>query len=515
ESPNTATDGSEAIQGFLPILMQLLPNTPEVPAAQEEELAGIAVSAISGQKEEVTGIPFPEISGKENNGEGVIRFSAATAASPPMQQDAGQVQKSITKVVQLPDAENVIMPSQLSFFGSADEPTPVKSDEPVPVGKPVGASDKSAAENSQGDKQMTKILEGMSVVHERTSGTARPILSPRESTNTESSRNDAPAAPPQEAGQKADVPIPRDFGSSVKHTGSEKSETQNEPPPPHAPEKQVADGGEKARETGLVQRETRAVRQDVPGQDLKIPDGVSTHTSEEFGRPQVRPRGGSSPAAQESPEKTVAAPPQESGMDDPAGSSSLNRNAQDPKPASHTADATKGETVPAASPHTAAHTIQTGSTGGTTKGSAVAQQIPVLPPDVARSVIDQVARELAQRIGDQGSEIKLRLKPETLGELALKVKLENGAMTAQIDVTQAGVKAALESNLADLRVALQSRGIEVKSIDIFSQSEMSSNAGGQMQSRSHSNGKRRFAFDSTARYQSSRQMGYNTIEIII
>jgi len=107
------------------------------------------------------------------------------------------------------------------------------------------------------------------------------------------------------------------------------------------------------------------------------------------------------------------------------------------------------------------------------------------------------------------------LKPETLGELALKVKLENGSMSAQIDVSHASVKATLESHLPDLRAALQSRGIDVRTIDVYTQTNSSSDSGGQTSSRSPSNGRRRNASDIVERYQRSRQMGYNTIEIVI
>ena len=149
-------------------------------------------------------------------------------------------------------------------------------------------------------------------------------------------------------------------------------------------------------------------------------------------------------------------------------------------------------------------------------GASAPAGVPVLPKEITESIIEQVSRELAVRIGNRGSEIRLILKPETLGELALKVKLEDGTMTAKIDVTQASVKAALEANLGDLRSALHARGIEVKSIDIFAQSHFSSNESrGQHPAKSAPQGKRRWAVEASETYQTTRQLGYNTIEVII
>jgi flagellar hook-length control protein FliK len=520
ESPNTATDGVDNVQGFLPILMQLLPNPLPVPASPEGDVSEIAVSGIGEENTVVTGISFSELKGKTSDAPGIMRFSAVPALSSTVEQEEVRLPAGSSETVRLPELEKANVARQLPFFGSQDEaPVPMKE---APASHSAELRQHAATGNgesptAQGDKQMGQILEGMSIVKERVAATVRPIRLSGENARIENVPLEKSPAPPQslkpDATPAADIVDPRDVASVASQTGSEKAETQERSP--QTPGKQVTDIGERPKETGSVQPDLKSVRQGLQGLEIGIPEEPSGSPQDESGQSQSQSKGDILPAPQRSAGQTVKTEGKEPDTDEPARSSSPVSNTQDGTPAPQAAVATKGEAVHTVSQHPSAHTVQAGTTDVTATGSPAAQQMHALPPDITRSVIDQVARELAQRIGDHGSEIRLMLKPETLGELALKVKLENGAMTAQIDVTQAGVKAALESNLADLRLALQSKGIEVRSIDIFSQSSMGSSAGGQTQSRSHSNGRRRYAFESSERYQSSRQLGYNTIEIII
>ena len=149
-------------------------------------------------------------------------------------------------------------------------------------------------------------------------------------------------------------------------------------------------------------------------------------------------------------------------------------------------------------------------------GTTEMPELPVLPKEVARSIVDQVSRAISLKSSEKGSEIRMTLKPESLGELVIKVSLDNGTVKAQIDVAQPQVKAALESHIVDLRSAIQSHGIEVKSIEIFAQTNGApGESGGQQQTRGRNQGKRRWEDEEDEMLQSGRQMGYNTMEITI
>jgi len=139
-----------------------------------------------------------------------------------------------------------------------------------------------------------------------------------------------------------------------------------------------------------------------------------------------------------------------------------------------------------------------------------------LPPEMSRSVVAQIAQELQVRTQQNSSEIKIMLKPESLGEVFLKVKMEDGKMTAQIDVNQANVKVALESNLPQLHEILISHGIDIDHIDIIANGQFwprESNKDHADKSKQH--GKRRATDDTIERYERTRSMGYNTVEYIM
>jgi flagellar hook-length control protein FliK len=143
-------------------------------------------------------------------------------------------------------------------------------------------------------------------------------------------------------------------------------------------------------------------------------------------------------------------------------------------------------------------------------------QFASLPPEISRSVVAQIAQELQVRTQENFSEIKIMLKPESLGEVFLKVKMEDGKMTAQIDVNQANVKVALESNLPQLREILVSHGIDIDHIDIMTNGQsLPRESGKDHADKSKHHGKRRATDDTIERYEGTRSMGYNTVEYIM
>jgi flagellar hook-length control protein FliK len=141
-----------------------------------------------------------------------------------------------------------------------------------------------------------------------------------------------------------------------------------------------------------------------------------------------------------------------------------------------------------------------------------------LPPETAKSVMDQVVKGAALQVRGDTSEMHIKLIPESLGEVTISVRMEGGQMQAQIDVSHAAVKAALESNMPQLREALNSHGIDVQRLDVcqYGQS-MAGDAGGNQSNRSKRQNTRHqsYATEAIEQFDTGRLLGYNTIEVVM
>jgi flagellar hook-length control protein FliK len=147
-------------------------------------------------------------------------------------------------------------------------------------------------------------------------------------------------------------------------------------------------------------------------------------------------------------------------------------------------------------------------------GKPAAFRIPLLPQELSSAVIDQVIRGMELNINGKSAEFHIRLEPESLGEVGLRVRVDEGRMQAQIDVSQPAVKAALESHLPQLRQVLASQGIDVDRIDVFTQGDFSRDTPDGNEWKSRRRGARE-ADEHENGSESARQLGYNTIELIM
>jgi flagellar hook-length control protein FliK len=158
------------------------------------------------------------------------------------------------------------------------------------------------------------------------------------------------------------------------------------------------------------------------------------------------------------------------------------------------------------------------SVRGESGPSRLSEFLSSLPPETARSVVDQVVKEAALQVRGETSEMRIKLVPASLGEVTINVRMERGQMQAQIDVTHAGVKTALESNMGQLRDALSSRGIDVQQLDVhFGGQSMARDAAGDQSDRYRRQGSKRHAaaVDAIEQYDTGRMLGYNTMEMVM
>lgn len=83
------------------------------------------------------------------------------------------------------------------------------------------------------------------------------------------------------------------------------------------------------------------------------------------------------------------------------------------------------------------------------------------------SIIDQVIEHAKLLLKDDKSEIKIKLKPEILGDLLLKVEVEKGVVAAKAIVDNYKTKEIIEANFIQLRESLKEQGFDIKTFEVF------------------------------------------------
>ncbi|MCK8488603.1 flagellar hook-length control protein FliK [Paenibacillus sp. MBLB2552] len=72
------------------------------------------------------------------------------------------------------------------------------------------------------------------------------------------------------------------------------------------------------------------------------------------------------------------------------------------------------------------------------------------------------------------SEAKISLYPEHLGQVDVRITMQNGQLTAQFMTEHAFAKESLEQQMAQLRTALQSQGLQVNKLEVTQNTSLSS-----------------------------------------
>lgn len=143
--------------------------------------------------------------------------------------------------------------------------------------------------------------------------------------------------------------------------------------------------------------------------------------------------------------------------------------------------------------------------------------VPVqLPRDFAQNLMVRISDELKAHIEGKSSKVRVVMKPESMGQLSLRVAMEDGRLVAIMDVSKTAVKIALEAQLPQLREALAAQGINVERFDILSGSTTQFERHGEgsaFHRQQHS--RRQMDVDVAERYDTVKYLGYNTVEYII
>jgi len=84
----------------------------------------------------------------------------------------------------------------------------------------------------------------------------------------------------------------------------------------------------------------------------------------------------------------------------------------------------------------------------------------------AHQIINQIVEKIKVDIKPDVSEMKLLLKPDTLGELSLKITTQNNIVTAQFVAESQQVKEVLQANFNNLKDTLQQLGLVIDEISV-------------------------------------------------
>ena len=96
--------------------------------------------------------------------------------------------------------------------------------------------------------------------------------------------------------------------------------------------------------------------------------------------------------------------------------------------------------------------------------SQTIQSTPQLKQEVFSQLMDAIKGHI--KLSDHGTAMIVKLQPEQLGNVELKLNLQKGIVLAEIKVENEIVKAAIESNLDDLKQSLNNKGYTIDQLSV-------------------------------------------------
>jgi len=84
-----------------------------------------------------------------------------------------------------------------------------------------------------------------------------------------------------------------------------------------------------------------------------------------------------------------------------------------------------------------------------------------------KEVIQQIVDKVKVDFSEAKNEIRVKLKPEILGEMTMNIEVAKGAITAKIMVDNQRTKEIIEGNLIQLKESIKDTGLEIKTVEVF------------------------------------------------
>ncbi len=104
-------------------------------------------------------------------------------------------------------------------------------------------------------------------------------------------------------------------------------------------------------------------------------------------------------------------------------------------------------------------------------------------------IMKQILEGISSKFDPAKGEVRITLKPENLGDLQLKVKMDGDAIITKIIAHSYEVKAILENNFSQLKNALENQGLKVDKFTVFVNQDSHSNDGSNSPSNTNTLGK--------------------------
>lgn len=95
----------------------------------------------------------------------------------------------------------------------------------------------------------------------------------------------------------------------------------------------------------------------------------------------------------------------------------------------------------------------------------VAEPVPFFDTDT-EMILNQITDYMKSQVTDGVSEIEMQLHPESLGNVHVHLTAKEGALTAQFTAQNEVVKAALESQMVQLKETFKEQGVTVEAIEV-------------------------------------------------
>lgn len=157
---------------------------------------------------------------------------------------------------------------------------------------------------------------------------------------------------------------------------------------------------------------------------------------------------------------TISAPPETAGSD--GDTAPADYSLADDAPATAKADAPVTTTAPAFAAMIDQR-LAPAAADAAQPATDDRQPAGVDPYNVAGQIVDH-ARLITRA---DNSEMVIKLKPEHLGELTLKIAVENGTVSATFHTSSAEVRSAIEASLPQLRQDMAGQGLKVDYVGVY------------------------------------------------
>lgn len=109
-----------------------------------------------------------------------------------------------------------------------------------------------------------------------------------------------------------------------------------------------------------------------------------------------------------------------------------------------------------------------------TSNAAATVYVPI--QDFAEQMDKFLVKQFLLSHGNGTAEAKISLRPEHLGQVDIRIMIQNGLLTAQFVTENGAARELLENQMSQLRTALQGQGLQVDKMEVVQESSSASSA---------------------------------------